>query len=166
MDYEGGGKAFAFFIHPWAHVMQLPPVDRSPAGVLRAPICIPLGLLAHLRCVPSTPPTPSSPWTDWVKGAVVREPDKPSAPEAPNRDWTEVKKKETVEEPPEPPKEPIYKQLLEFIQSMWRASGSAVEMAQEVNKVTQQERLAQQVKKEPDLFRSQDQAHHGFVTPR
>jgi hypothetical protein len=37
--------------------------------------------------------------------------------------------------------------LLEFIQSMWRASGSAVEMAQEVNKVTQQERLAQQVKK-------------------
>lgn len=83
------------------------------------------------------------------EGAIVREPDKPSAPEAPNRDWTEVKKKETVEEPPEPPREPIYKQLLELIQSMWRASGSAVEVAQDINKVTQQERLAQQVKNEP-----------------
>ncbi|MHB1411013.1 MAG: hypothetical protein ACYCXC_15650, partial [Acidovorax defluvii] len=83
------------------------------------------------------------------EGAIVREPDKPSAPEAPNRDWTEVKKKETVEEPPEPPKEPISKQLLEFIQSMWRASGSAVELAQDINKMTLQERLAQQVKNEP-----------------
>ena len=60
-----------------------------------------------------------------------------------------VKKKETVEEPPEPPKEPISKQLLEFIQSMWRASGSAVELAQDINKMTLQERLAQQVKEEP-----------------
>ena len=79
----------------------------------------------------------------------MREPDKPSAADAANRDWTEVKKKDTVEEPPEPPPEPIYKQLLEFIQSMWRASGSAVEMAQDINKVTLQERLAQQVKNEP-----------------
>ena len=76
------------------------------------------------------------------EGAIVREPDKPSAPEAPNRDWTAVKKKDTVEEPPEPPKEPIYKQLLEFIQSMWRASGSAVEVAQDVNKMTLQVREA------------------------
>ncbi len=83
------------------------------------------------------------------EGAIVREPDKPSAPEAPNRDWTEVKKKDTVEAPPEPPKEPIYKQLLEHIQSMWRASSSAVEVAQEVNKMTLQERMAQQVKNEP-----------------
>ncbi len=83
------------------------------------------------------------------EGAIVKAPDKPSAPDAPNRDWTEVKKKETVEEPPEPPKEPIYKQLLEFIQSMWRASGSAIEIAQEVNKMTLQERMAQQVKNEP-----------------
>jgi hypothetical protein len=82
-------------------------------------------------------------------GAIVREPDKPSAPDAPNRDWTAVKKKDTVEEPPEPPKEPIYKQLLEFIQSMWRASGSAVEAAQDINKMTLQERMAQQAKNEP-----------------
>ena len=83
------------------------------------------------------------------EGAVVREPDKPSAPDTANRDWTEVKKKETVEEPPEPPKEPIYKQLLELIQSMWRASGTAVEVAQDINKMTLQERMAQQVKNEP-----------------
>ena len=34
----------------------------------------------------------------------------------------------------EPPKEPISKQLIEFIQSMWRASAQAVEQAQEVSK--------------------------------
>lgn len=83
------------------------------------------------------------------EGAIVREPDNPSAPDVANRDWTEVKKKETVEEPPEPPKEPIYKQLLELIQSMWRASGTAVEVAQDINKMTLQERMAQQVKNEP-----------------
>lgn len=79
----------------------------------------------------------------------MREPDKPSSADTANRDWTEVKKKETVEEPPEPPKEPISKQLLEFIQSMWRASGSAIEAAQEVNKTALQERMAQQAKNEP-----------------
>ncbi|MBY0410683.1 MAG: hypothetical protein K2Q97_11265, partial [Burkholderiaceae bacterium] len=57
-----------------------------------------------------------------------------------------VKEKVAVEEPQEPPKEPIYKQLLEFIQSMWRASGSAIELAQDVSKMTLQERMAQQVK--------------------
>jgi len=52
---------------------------------------------------------------------------------------------EAPKEAEEPPKEPIYKQLLELIQSMWRASGSAVELAQDINKTTLQERLAQQV---------------------
>ena len=98
---------------------------------------------------PINAPNPVESMDRLGEGAIVREPGKPSAPEAPNRDWTAVKKKETVEEPPEPPKEPIYKQLLEFIQSMWRASGSAVEVAQDVNKMTLQERLAQQAKNEP-----------------
>lgn len=98
---------------------------------------------------PVNAPLPVESMDRLGEGAIVREPDKPSAPDAANRDWTEVKKKETVEEPPEPPPEPIYKQLLEFIQSMWRASGSAVEMAQDINKTTLQERLAQQVKNEP-----------------
>ena len=39
--------------------------------------------------------------------------------------------------------------MLEFIQSMWRASGSAIEMAQDVNKTTLAERMAQQAKNEP-----------------
>ena len=85
------------------------------------------------------------------EGAVVKTPDKPSAPDTPNRDWTEVKKKETVEDPPEPPKEPIYKQLLEFLRSMWRASGSAIELAQDVNKTTLQERMAHQARNDEPL---------------
>lgn len=83
------------------------------------------------------------------EGATVREPDKPSAPDTSNRDWTTEVKKQEVEETEEPPKEPIYKQLLEFIQSMWRASGSAIDMAQEINKTTLTERMAQQVRDEP-----------------
>ena len=98
---------------------------------------------------PINAPNPVESMDRLGEGAIVKEPDKPSAPDAPNRDWTEVKKKEAVEEPEEPPKEPIYKQLLEFIQSMWRASGSAIEAAQEVNKMTLQERMAQQAKNEP-----------------
>jgi hypothetical protein len=97
---------------------------------------------------PINAPNPVESMDRLGEGAIVREPDKPSAPDSPNRDWTEVKKKDTVEEPPEPPKEPISKLLLEFIQSMWRASGSAVEVAQDINKMTLQERLAQQVKDE------------------
>lgn len=85
------------------------------------------------------------------EGAVVREPDKPSTPDTSQRDWTatEAKKKEEVKTPPEPPKEPLSKQLLEFIQSMWRASSMAIDMADTVNKATLQERMAQQVRKEP-----------------
>ena len=68
------------------------------------------------------------------EGRTVREPEKPSVADSENRDWTlaeEIKQKEEVEEPP---KEPISKQLIEFIQSMWRASAQAVEQAQEVSK--------------------------------
>ena len=68
------------------------------------------------------------------EGRTVREPEKPSAPDTEYRDWTlaeEIKQKEEVEEPP---KEPISKQLIEFIQSMWRASAQAVEQAQETSK--------------------------------
>ena len=125
--------------------MQMPPVDRSPSWRPQGADLYSTG--ASVR--PINAPNPVESMDRLGGGAIVREPDKPSAPEAPNRDWTAVKKKETVEEPPEPPKEPIYKQLLEFIQSMWRASGSAVEVAQDVNKMTLQERLAQQAKNEP-----------------
>ena len=68
------------------------------------------------------------------EGRTVRTPEQPSAPDTENRDWTlaeEIKQKEEVDEPP---KEPISKQLIEFIQSMWRASAQAVDHAQESSK--------------------------------
>jgi len=60
-----------------------------------------------------------------------------------------VQEKKVKEEEQEPPKEPIYKQLIEHIQSMWRASAMAVEAAQEAQKTDQQERNMLQVRTEP-----------------
>ena len=79
----------------------------------------------------------------------MRDPEKPSVVDQENRDWTlaeEIKQKEEVEEPP---KEPISKQLIEFIQSMWRASAMAVEQAQEVSKADDVARNKMQVRDEP-----------------
>jgi FtsZ-interacting cell division protein ZipA len=88
--------------------------------------------------------------TDRIgEGRVVRDPEKPSVVDQENRDWTlaeEIKQKEEVEEPP---KEPISKQLIEFIQSMWRASAMAVEQAQEVSKADDVARNKLQVRDEP-----------------
>lgn len=131
--------------------MQMPPVDRSPTWRPQGADLYSTGASGAVPVRPVQPANPVESTDRLGEGAIVREPDKPSAPDAANRDWTEVKKKDTVEEPEEPPKEPIYKQLLEFIQSMWRASGSAVEMAQEINKTTLQERLAQQVNDKQSL---------------
>ena len=83
------------------------------------------------------------------EGRTVREPEKPSVADSENRDWTlaeEVKQKEEVEEPP---KEPISKQLIEFIQSMWRASAQAVEQAQEVSKSEDVLQSKQSARNEP-----------------
>lgn len=129
--------------------MQIPPVDRSPVWRPQGADLYSTGASGAPPVRPVNLANPVESLDRLGEGAVVRKPDKPSAPESLNRDWTEVKKKETTEEPPEPPKEPIYKQLLEFIQSMWRASGTAVDMAQEVNKTALQERLANQVRNEP-----------------
>ena len=121
--------------------MQLPPVDRSP-------LWRPQG--ADLYSTGASAAVPVRPIHG--EGAIVKTPDKPSDPDTPNRDWTLSEEKKEVEEtPPEPPKEPIYKQLLEFIQSMWRASGTAIEMAQEINKTPLQERMAQQVKNDEPI---------------
>ena len=133
--------------------MQLPPVDRSPA--LWRPQGADLYSTGASGAVPVRPVNAANPVesTDRLgEGASLREPTKPSAPDENNRDWTLAEaKKEAPKEPEEPPKEPIYKQLLEFIQSMWRASGSAVELAQDINKNTLQERLAQQVQDRQSL---------------
>ena len=84
----------------------------------------------------------------------IKTPEKPTDASAQDLDWTakpeELETKKSLKEiQEEQNKEPLSKQLIEFIQSMWRASGSAVELAQDINKMTLQERLAQQVKEEP-----------------
>ncbi|MBO9678969.1 hypothetical protein [Paenacidovorax monticola] len=129
--------------------MQMPPVDRSPNWRPQGADLYSTGASGAVPVRPINPPNPVESMDRLGEGAIVREPTKPSAPDAPNRDWTETKKKDTVEEPPEPPKEPLSKQLLEFIQSMWRASSMAIDLADDVNKTTLQERLAQQVRDEP-----------------
>ena len=131
--------------------MQLPPVDRSPIWRPQGADLYSTGASGAVPVRPINAANPVESMDRLGEGAVVKTPDKPSAPDTPNRDWTEVKKKETVEDPPEPPKEPIYKQLLEFLQSMRRASGSAIELAQDVNKTTLQERMAQQARNDEPL---------------
>lgn len=135
--------------------MSIPSIDRSLSWRPQGADLYPTGAAAAIpaaRAGGGNAPAPVESMDRLGEGATVREPDKPSsAPETPNRDWTETKKQETVKEPEEPPKEPISKMLLEFIQSMWRASGSAVELAQEINKTAQQDRLAQEQQNRPLL---------------
>ena len=62
-------------------------------------------------------------------------PDRPSTTgDANSKDWT-VKPKTEEPKPPEPPKEPISKKLLEFLQSLWRAGGNAIDVAQGTNDI-------------------------------
>ncbi|MDR3064795.1 MAG: hypothetical protein LBV05_04695 [Comamonas sp.] len=115
--------------------MQIPPLDRTqtPWRTQGADLySTGASGAAPVRSVNAVNPSES---VDKIgEGRTVREPEKPSAPDTENRDWTlaeDIKQKEEVEEPP---KEPISKQLIEFIQSMWRASAQAVEQAQESSK--------------------------------
>ena len=107
--------------------MQLPPVDRN---LNWRPPSADLYSTGASGAVPVRPinPVNAVESLDHIGGGVVlRGPDKPSAEVVqPNRDWTLQRKQETAEEPPEPPKEPISKQLLEFLQAMWRAGGAAI----------------------------------------
>lgn len=130
--------------------MQIPPVDRShaqwrPQGAdlysTGASGAVPVRPVNAANAVEST--------DRLGEGRTVREPDKPSTKDTENRDWTrpeEVKHKEEVEDPP---KEPISKQLIEFIQSMWRASAQAVEQAQEASQSDNQTRNKLLVRNEP-----------------
>lgn len=115
--------------------MQIPPVDRSstPWRTQGADLYS-TGASGAVPVRPINPVNAPESVDKVGEGRTLREPEKPSAPDKENRDWTlaeEVKHKEEVEEPP---KEPISKQLIEFIQSMWRASAQAVELAQESSK--------------------------------
>ena len=62
-------------------------------------------------------------------------------PSVSNVDWTA--KKPLVETPEVPPVKPVYVKLIENLQAMWRASGNAVEVIDEVNKAVNPARLVQ-----------------------
>ncbi|MDD2713915.1 MAG: hypothetical protein PHU77_13430 [Simplicispira sp.] len=129
--------------------MQIPPVDRSPYWRPQGADLYSTGASGAVPVRPIHAPHPVESMDRLGEGAIVKTPDKPSAADSPNRDWTVVEKENAVEKPEEPPKEPIYKQLLELLREMWRASGSAIELAQDINKMTLAERMAQQAKNEP-----------------
>lgn len=132
--------------------MQIPPVDRSPSWRTINSDLSTTGASGAVPVRPINNPNPVESMDRLGEGAIVKTPDKPSDTDGPNRDWTTPEEKKLVQElPPEPEPEPIYKQLLDFIQSMWRASGTAIEMAQEINKMTLQERMALQAKNDADL---------------
>ena len=130
--------------------MQLPPVDRSPIWRPQGADLYSTGASGAVPVRPIHNANPVESMDRLGEGAVVKTPEKPSDPDVQNRDWTAVKTAEKVEDPPEPPKEPpLYKLLIEHLHALWRASGSAIEAAQEVNKNTLQERLAPQAQNEP-----------------
>jgi hypothetical protein len=81
-------------------------------------------------------------------GAVSADAVKTAAPQAPtpvvelsNYDWTI--KKPVVEKTEVPPAKPLYLKLIEHLQSMWRASGNAVEVVDELNRAANPAKLVQ-----------------------
>ena len=130
--------------------MQLPPVDRSTSWRPQGADLYSTGASGAVPQRPICPAVPDDSQRPLGEGALDKTREKPSNPDQANRDWTEGTEKKNLKTLPEPPKEPqLYKVMIEFIQSMWRASGSAIEMAQNVNQTTLAERLAQQAKNEP-----------------
>jgi len=130
--------------------MQLPPVDRSTSWRPQGADLYSTGASGAVPVRPINAATPVESMDRLGEGAIVKTPEKSASPDQVNRDWTEGADKKELKTPPEPPKEPpLYKVMIDFIQSMWRASGSAVELAQNVNQTTLAERLAQQAKNEP-----------------
>ncbi|MDO4591506.1 MAG: hypothetical protein Q4B46_01660 [Comamonadaceae bacterium] len=130
--------------------MQIPPVERNPiqwtntqgANLYSTGASGP----AEVRPVHAVNPVES---TDKIGEGVtvtIKSPEKPTDKSLTDRDWTEVQEKKVKEEEKEPPKEPLYKELIEHIQSMWRASAMAVEAAQEAQKTDQHERNLLQVR--------------------
>lgn len=82
----------------------------------------------------------------------IKNPDKPTDKSEQDLDWTakkELQEKSLKEIEEEKNKEPLSKQLIEFIQSMWRASAMAVEAAEQAQKADQQERNMLQVRTQP-----------------
>lgn len=108
--------------------MQLPPVDRSLSPPSAAESTPGVGAVVSAPAVRAGVTKPAQDKRDYIGAQQgAQGPDSPSTSrDSTNRDWTTVKK-----EKPEqvPPPEPIYKMLMEHIQSMWRASTQAVDIA-------------------------------------
>lgn len=133
--------------------MQIPPVERTPIQWTNTQganlYSTGASGAAAVRPVHAVNPVES---TDQIGEGVtvtIKSPERPTDKSVHDRDWTEVQAKQTQEAEQEPPKEPIYKQLIEHIQSMWRASAMAVEAAQEAQKTDQHENKMLQVRTEP-----------------
>ncbi|MET1114309.1 MAG: hypothetical protein ABWY08_05040 [Comamonas sp.] len=129
--------------------MSITPIERSSAWRPQGADLYSTGASGAVAVRPINPVNPVESVDRLGEGAIVREPGQPDAPDQSNRDWTVVEEKKQAEEVEEPPKEPISKQLIEVIQSMWRASAMVVEHAEQVNKTDEIERNKLLVKEEP-----------------
>ena len=133
--------------------MQIPPVERNPIQWTNTQGAN-LYSTGASGTVPVRPvhPVNAVESTDKLGEGVtvtIKNPEKPTDKSVQDRDWTEVQAKQIKEEDQKPPKEPIYKELIEHIQSMWRASAMAVEAAHEAQKTDQHERNMVQVRTQP-----------------
>jgi len=127
--------------------MQLPSVDRQP-GVRPAGADLASANAARVVPVPPVnPPAPveapgvvnaigdSPPPVKVVYTSVSDPAQRGSEAATGPKDWT-IKRPEP-EKVEHPPPEPISKLLMEFLKSMWRASGSAIEVSQLQNQNVQ-----------------------------
>ena len=133
--------------------MQIPPVDRHPIQwtATQGANLYSTGASGAAAIRPVHPVNAVESTDHLGEGVTVsiKSPEKPTDKSLTDRDWTEVKERKQQEVEQEEPKEPIYKQLIEHIQSMWRASAMAVEAAHEAQKTDQHERNMVQVRTQP-----------------
>lgn len=123
--------------------MQLPSIDRQPGLRPSGAGPVPSSGSRVVPVAPVNPPAPSQPLgvvsriSDSAVAANSSEAIFRSVPDPVQRgaqseratnDWTI--KRPQPQKVEEPPPEPISKRLLEFLRSMWRASGSVVELSQ------------------------------------
>lgn len=129
-----------------------PPVARTPSWqTLAGSDLYSTGASGPAAVRPVQAPNPVESMDRLGGGAIVKTPDKPSAPVTPNRDWTEAPKQASVKAPDAPPKPQAVEQFVGLMREMWRTSGSAMELAQEINKMALAERMSLQAKNDEPL---------------
>ena len=129
--------------------MQIPPVDRNPIQWNTQG--------ANLYSTGASGPAPIRPVTqvnnvestDKIgQGAQSLGPDRPVDKDVQNLDWTqrvETSAEAQKAQEEEVQKEPISKMLIEHVQSLWRASGMAVEKMVEAQQGEQVQEVHQKV---------------------